>query len=98
MAGPVLLHTADAVGARVTPARFASHSAPRAPERVAEPLEEAILARVAASPGLSASELARGLEVSRLRIDRRVKDLLLAGDLTSRVEGGSRRLYRASPT
>jgi hypothetical protein len=40
--------------------------------------------------------VAKALGVGRLRVDRRVKELLLAGRLESRVEAGRRRLYVAA--
>jgi predicted transcriptional regulator len=76
------------------PKRFALHSVARpSPEPL--PLGASVLARIHGRPGASATEIAQELGVPRLRVDGHVKDLLVDGRVTSRVEAGRRRLYPA---
>lgn len=68
--------------------RFSTQSALAAPD-----LRDQVLACVRARPGLSTSEIARGLGVSHTRVDRRVKDLVLEGLVESTPQGGTRRIF-----
>jgi hypothetical protein len=69
---------------------FASPKAPCAPS-----LGDALVDLARARPGLSMAEAAGALGVSRAKLDRRAKDLVLQRRLESRVEAGVRRLFPA---
>jgi DNA-binding transcriptional ArsR family regulator len=75
------------------PRRFAALGTPRAPS---PPLQDHILAAIAAQPGMTSGEVAATVGAGSWRVQERVKDLLMAGRLESRVDAGTRRLYPAS--
>lgn len=76
-----------AVGVR----RFAQSAVAKAPRE--EPLGDRILECLRVDSGRDTSDLAGALGVTRTRIDRAAKVLLLAGVVTSRIEKGARRFY-----
>lgn len=79
-----------------TPARrlYAAPTAPAA--KPAEPLTERLLALVRGRPGISTTEIATEMGVSRTRADRAVKELAIEGRIASTVDGGVRRIQVAS--
>lgn len=78
-----------------TPARRL-YAAPTAPApKPAEPLTERLLALVRGRPGISTTEIATEMGVSRTRADRAVKELAIEGRIASTVDGGVRRIQVA---
>ncbi|MGQ0536373.1 MAG: helix-turn-helix domain-containing protein, partial [Methanobacteriota archaeon] len=74
------------------PRRFLAPAA-RSPPEESPALADLVLGIVALRPGIATAEIARVLSATPTRIERRVKDLLLAGRLSTRVDGGVRRLF-----